>query len=788
MIKNYFKTAWRQLIKSKFYSLINIAGLSIGLAAGILILIWVNDELSFDRFHSKEAAIYKLENMAGTGPSREIWTNTTAPIGVLAKKELPEIKEVARLSYNGYYTQFRTGDKIFNETNLQFTDPSLFSMFDFKIIKGNAARPFADSYSVVMTEESARRYFGSADPIGKVITAEDNTPFTVSGIIAAIPENSSIKADLFFSMDLLAKKFYAKDTTGKNLNNDFNQFNYDTYLLIPQKVNFDELSKKIRDIHLSNKPEDVDVAYLFLPLAKMHLYKSDGSDNGISTVRTFTLIALVILIVACINYVNLSTARALLRSKEVSMRKIAGAGRGQLFFQFTFDTLLLFLAAGTIALCLVAMLLPYFNQLSGKQLVFSIRNMQIWKIILLTTLGTLCASSIYPALLLSSFQPVKALKGKVAANVNDKIFRKVLVIVQFSFSIILITGTLIVTRQLNYIRNKNLGFDREHVFVFNMRDIAPHKDAVMTELLKAQGVADVTWGGSNIIDIGGQTGNNDWSGKEKGETLMLSPMAVDKHFIPFFNLKLQSGQGFTGSVADSLHYILNETAIKAARIKDPVGKRFTLWGREGTIIGVVKDFHFSTMREKIRPLIFYYAPSSYGGIYVKTTGKEAGHAIAAAKKQWDQYNAGFPFSYSFLDESFDRLYKTEQREGILVRLFSAIAVIVSCLGLLGLATYNAEIRTKEIGVRKVLGAGVFTIVQLVAQDFVKLIFIAIVIAVPVAWYSAEKWLQEFAYRTAIGWSVFVFAGGIALLVALLTISAQALKAAMANPVKSLRNE
>lgn len=788
MLRNYIKTAWRFLIKSRFYSLINIGGLSVGLAVGILILLWVNDEMSFDKFHQQSANIYKLENMAGTGSSRQIWTSTCAPIGMMVKKEIPGVKDVTRMCYNGYWSQFTYGDKIFVSDEGRFTDPALFSMFDFKLVQGDATNPFPGNNSVVLTERTAKKYFGEKPALGQVITTEDKTNLTVTGIIKDIPENSTIKGDMFFPMSLLAEKMYANNTEGRNIDNDFNQFNYDTYLLLDKGVATEAFTTTTRNIHLRNKADDVDVAYMLMPVSKMHLYQSDGSDKGMSTVRMFIIIALVILAIACINYVNLSTARSMLRAKEVSLRKIVGAGRSQLFMQFIVETALIFVFASIVAVGLVYLLMPAFNQLSGKQLVVNFADMQIWKIVLLTIAGTLAISSIYPALLLSSFEPLKALKGKISARISDALFRKILVVTQFSFSIILIAGTIVISNQLTYIRSKKLGYNKEHVFTLPMREMRSHFDAVKADLMKQPGVVDVTWSNSNITDITQQTGNNWWNGKEEGETMMLSPMAIDKDFIPFFKMELQAGKNFTGSSADSMHFILNETAVAAARIKDPIGKKFKLWKTEGIIIGVVKDFHFSSMREKIKPSIFYYNPGTWGQLYVKTTGDGAAKAIAAAGKKWDQYNAGFPYTYSFLDDTFNNLYKTEQRTGTLFNIFSAIAIFISCLGLLGLAAYTAQIRTREIGVRKVLGASVSSIIGLLAKDFIRLVLIAMVIALPVAWFVMNKWLQDFAYKMNIGWTVFAIAGGIAIGIAILTISFQSIRAAIANPIKSLRTE
>jgi putative ABC transport system permease protein len=788
MIRNYFKIAWRSLVKNRFYSLINGAGLTIGLGIGILILLWVQDELSFDQFHKQADNIYKLENRVGTGSSQQIWTSTAAPIGILGKKELPGIKDAVRLSYNNQYILFTYKDKIFNENNSLFVDPNLFSVFDFNLVKGDKNRPFFDDNSIILTETTAKKYFGDEDPIGKIITANDKASFAVTGIVKDLPKNSSIQSDFFLPINRLFANMYSRRVDGKNSDNDFNEFNYSTYLLLEPGLAIGSLPDKLRNIHLRNKADDTDVKYLLQPLSEMHLYRSDGANEGIETVRMFIIIALLILGIACINYVNLSTARSMLRSKEVSMRKIVGAARTQLFLQFLIETTILFVLATISALILLYLLLPVYNQISGKNLIIDFTSYQIWQVIGLTIVATLIASSIYPALLLSSMDPLRALQGKVSGKINEVLFRKTLVVVQFSVSVMLIAGTFIISNQLNYIRSKELGYDKAHVLSFPMYSIAQHYEAVKADLLSKPGVSGVTRASSNIVQIGSQTGDNEWDGKEKGETLMLRPMSIDQDFIPFFKMELVQGANFSGSVADSLHFILNETAVKAARIKDPIGKKFRLWNKTGTIIGVVKDFHFESMKRKIEPAIFSYTPSYMNRIYIKTSGENATATIAAAEASWKQYNGQFPFGYAFLDDTFNDMYKSEKQTGLLFNIFASIAVFISCLGLFGLAAYTAQIRTREIGVRKVLGSSVAGIIGLLAKDFMKMVLIGILIAVPIAWYAMDKWLQDFAYKIDIQWQVFALSGFLALTVALFTVSYQSVKAALVNPVKSLKSE
>ncbi len=785
MIRNYIKTAWRNLLKNKFYSLINIAGLTAGLAIGILILLWVQDELSFNSFHKQSANIYRLELFGGTGSSRQIYSVDVAPIGPLAKQQLPDVIDQVRITGNNDYSLYKFRDKVFGNENAVYADPSFFSIFDFHLISGNAAKPFADDNSVVITKSTAEKYFGQMNPIGKVLVADNKANFTVSGVINDFPKNSDMNFDMIMPMSLNMKTLLAQKT---DMSNNFSVLDYETFLMLKPGSQLKSLTTKIRQIHLNHKADDTDAEYLLLPLSKMHLYNADMSDNGIATVRIFIIIALLILVIACINYVNLSTARSMLRAKEISMRKIVGAGKTQLFMQFIVETALLFSLAAVLAIGLIYILMPAFNQVASKQLTLNLADYHIWLIILAAITGTLAASSIYPALLLSSFEPLKALKGKISAGIGDVMFRKILVVTQFAFSIVLIIGTIIITGQLNYIRSKDLGYDKTDVISLWMRDMTSHYDAAKAELLKQPGVLAVTRSNQNIVRFQGFSGDVQWDGKDPKNNLIVHPIVVDKDLISFFKMKLVQGSSFTGAITDTARFIMNEEAIKEMGMKDPIGKRFKMQGIDGKIIGVVKDFHYASMKEKIAPAVFWYQPQYLNKMYIKTTRRDAPKALAAAEKQFKLYNGEFPFGYAFLDDIFNNIYQGEQREGTLFNYFAGIAIFISCLGLLGLAAYTAQVRTREIGVRKVLGASVSGIVGLLARDFIKLVLIAIIIAVPVAWFAMYKWLQDYAYRINISWWVFILAGLAAVIVAFVTISIQTIKAALANPVKSLRAE
>jgi putative ABC transport system permease protein len=788
MIKNYFKTAWRNLLSNKFYSALNILGLTIGLTVGLLVLLWVNDELSFDKFNAKAGQIYKVNAQIGTGSSKQVWGGVQSPVATFALKEVPGVVNAVRITGNWNYSFFRYNNRLLNEDEMLFADPSLFKVFDYKLVKGNVNNPFPTDNSVIVTESTAKRYFGNENPIGKALLADNRDNFVVNGVMADFPANSTISCNILFSMNV-RKNQYSKTDFWKSMDADWGDYYQTTYLQLQPGTSIKQVEDKLTLIHVKNQDgiKLSDGHYLLQPLTETHLYAPDGSSSAMQTVKVFAIVAILILLIAAINYINLSTARAMLRSKEVSVRKIIGAARLQLFSQFIVETILFFSISLILAFVLITIVMPFYNTLSGKQMHFDLLSGTVWKVVGVTVGLTLIASSIYPALLLSSFKPINALKGKLSMGVGNVIFRKVLVVSQFAFSVGLIIGTLIINRQLTYIQNKELGFDKSFVFSVPMHKMEDHYESVKGELLNQAGIAGVTTGDNSIISLGSTTGDTDWDGKEKDRSFMIHSMGIDQDFIKFFKLKLDGGAGFTGVKPDSVHYILNETAVRDAGIKNPIGKRFKLHSTNGIIIGVIKDFHFASLKQKIEPFIFYYQPHTWQ-LLVKTTGKDAPKALKTVENIWKRYNPNFPFSYTFLDQTYDELYKSDQRSGTLFSLFAGIAILISCLGLFGLATYTAQVKVKEIGIRKVLGASIANITAMLSKDFLILIILAIAIATPIAWYAMNKWLQDFVYRATIQWWIFAIAGIAAVFIALATISFQAIKAALANPVKSLRSE
>lgn len=788
MLHNHIKTALRALRNNRFYSTVNIVGLTMGLAVGILILLWVQNELSYDRFHGDAKNIYRLLSNVGTGSNRQVWGSSHAPIATFAQQEIPEVRNAARTKGTFEFSLFSYEDKEFKEENTGYADPTLFRMFNFTWRYGNPETPFTDNHSVVLTTSTARRYFGSANPMGKVLRVDNKELFMVTGVVDDFPENSSIQYDMLFPMALYAE-IYVRGKEGKSIESDFGNFTYTTFLQLYDGVSPDLVGEKLaQSLILHYKDIGLKDPYALQPLAKMHLYNTDGSEGMMQVVRVFLIIGILILVISSINYVNLSTARSMLRATEVSIRKILGAGKGALFVQFMTETAITFLIAGLAACLAVYFSIPAFGTLAGKQIAFRLSDPGIWGVAIAATGFTLLISGIYPALLLSSFQPLKAIKGKIAIGLSTEVLRKALVVIQFTASLTLVTGTIVIDRQLSYIREKELGYDKTHVFMFDMRDMQPHAQSLKDELLKQRGIRGVTTADDPIVNIGTNTTGVDWDGKASDHVFYIHPLSVDEDFVSALGLQLSAGRNFRGTAADSAHYVLNETAIREAGISDPIGKRFNLWGVEGTIIGVVKDFHFASLKQKIEPVVFRYQPHENYNMYVKVDGKDAAHAIAAVESLWKQYNAGFPFAYTFLDEAYDHLYKAEQRSGVLFSWFAAIAILLSCLGLFGLSTYMAQVRVQEVGIRKVLGASVADIVRLLSSDFVRLVLIAIVIATPVAWWAMSSWLEDFVYRIEIQWWMFATAGLVAVVITLLTVSWQAIRTALANPVDSLRDE
>lgn len=790
MISNYLRIGWRNIRRHKLYSIINVGGLALGLAVGILLLIWVQDELSYDRFHKNGENIYRLSVTFRSGNDVQTWGGLSAPMGPAAVKNIAGVQQSVRMVGAWQAGKYTYDNKEFFNVEDAYVDPAFFTMFNFPMIKGDAKQPFPDDQSIVLTASAAKKYFGTEDVIGKMIKVNKDEHFTVSGILKDIPQQSSIQCEIFYPFCILTKNF--KNGRPDALDNNWGDFYFTTYLQLAPHTSVSKVSEALGKLRPDVKP-DPNMHINLQPLYDLHLYNNDLSEGSIKIVRIFLIVAIVILLIACVNYVNLSTARAIQRAGEIGIRKMIGAARRQLFLQFLLESLLVFLLSLTFAIGMIVMLIPFYNEVTGNTLSFSVNNLQMVIAIGTAMLLTLLVAGIYPAVLLSSFDPLKTLKGTFTLNGNNISFRKALVVFQFVIATVLIISTLIVGQQLHYIRTKALGYDKENVFYFDLGKGEPKFASLEQELAGMPGVKAVAACTQGMLNIESGTGDTDWDGKGAEQTMIIHTAGVDEGFLNLMNIRMAAGMGFTGSKADSSHVIINEAAVAAMGIKDPVGKRFKLWENENTIVGVVKDFHFASLHSKIEPLIFYYSgsqnvPTGYM-LYVKTTGMDAEKAIAAARKMYAQYNPGErPFEYRFVDEGLDKMYRTDQRTGKLFNYFAGIAIFISCLGLFGLVTFATAQRVKEIGIRKVLGASIANIITLLSSDFLKTVIVAIVLAVPIAWYVMGKWLEDYAYRVSIDWKIFLAAGGIAVFIALCTVSFQAVKAALMNPVKSLKTE
>ena len=811
MLKNYFKVAWRNLLKNKVFSVINIAGLAAGLTCFILIMLYVSDETSYDKYNEKADRIYRINSLIKMGGSELKLAVTSDPMGPTIKQDFPQVEEFVRFYNSNGSKSIKKGGEFINEPAVTHADSTLFRVFTLPAIYGNTKTALNDPNTVVVTESGAKKYFGSMDVVGKTIETNENgsTLYKVTAVIKDIPHNSHFNFDLFFSMD--------------NVQYDFGNYlshNFQTYLLLKEGVSYEEVQKMFPayiDKHIIPLAKQVmninsmdefrkagnNLEYTLTPLLQIHLY-SDlfpelGTNGDIKYVYIFSAVAIFILLLACINFINLSTARSMSRSREVGIRKVLGTTKTQLIIQFLSESALTVVIAMILAVVIAWQILPLFNDLSAKSLTPSLlfSNKMLALMIGLPIVVSLLAGS-YPSLFLSSFNPVTVLKGKLGSGSYKSNIRSGLVIFQFATSIILIIATITVYRQLDYIQKRKIGFNKEQVLVVDGTGVLGNRvNAFKNEVKKMPGVVNGTYSG--FLPVAPSARNGNAFSKEAvigpANTFNMQSWAVDEEYIPTLAMEMKSGRNFSRDRGtDSSAVIINETTASMLGYKDPIGQTlYSLEDSEGkvvksyTIIGIVKNFNFESMRQRIGPLCLVLGEASWSTSFRIQPGY-AETIVGALESKWQSLGSGTPFSYHFLDESFNNMYQAEQQVGRVAIAFAVIAVIIACLGLFGLATYMAEQRTKEIGVRKVLGATVNNIVMMLSRDFLVLIIIATLIAFPLAWWAMYKWLQDFEYRIGVGWWIFILSGLIAILVALFTISFQAVRAALSNPVKSLRTE
>ena len=789
MLTNYLKTAFRQIGKSKVFSTINIMGLALGLTCSILIMLWVSDEYKVDRIHTNGQQLYSVYEKQFRDGQVSAFHGSPGIMAEEMKKVLPEVELASNYAWNELST-FEANGKI-NKLEGNHAGPDFFQIFRYDILAGNRTTALTSPSDIAISQKMAEQFFGSpAAAIGKTIRFQNREDFKISAVFR-LPAHSSEQFDFLLTWEHFLKgNDWARDWTNNGPR---------CFILLRNGTDVASFAKKIsRFLDAYNKEQ---TAHSFIRLGiqrygDTYLYSKFDKNGNISGgriqyVRLFSMVAVFILLIACINFMNLTTARSLKRAREIGVRKVMGALRASLVRQFLGEAVLIAFIAICIALLATRLLLPGFNQLTGKQIAFPVQDPLFWFSIVSLLVVTGVVSGSYPALYLSSFRPIVVLKGTLQFPKIALWFRKGLVVFQFILSIVLIVGTIVVGSQIRFIQKMNLGYDRENLLYLPLEgELFAKYGLFKNRALDMPGIQTV----SRITDfptkIENGTGGVEWPGKNADLDIQFTQSAVGYDFVKTMKLQLVKGRDFSKEFAtDSAGYLLNESAVKIIGYKDPIGKPLTFWGTKGTIIGIVKDFHFNSVHTAINPLVLRNGENlGWGLALVRTKPGQTKNALASLEKLCKELNPKFPFTYQFSDLEYQKLYKSEQMVGQLAYYFSFLAIFISCLGLLGLVMYTAEQRTKEFGIRKVLGASVTSLFGLLSREFLLLVLVAMSIAAPLAWLVMNKWLQNYEYRIGVSWWMFVLAGLAAIIIALLTISFQAMKAAVANPVQSLRTE
>jgi len=792
MVNKYLKIAWRSIRKNKTTSIINIIGLSAGMAAAVLILIWVQNERSYDKYHPDNERIYRLTTrLPKIG---WIWETTPLLLADAIKTGVPEVEKVTRL-YTNNWPVFNVKGNLFYEKDGAYVDNDWFTIFHFDFLEGNAVSFNEHPYSIILTSSEAKKYFGDGKALGQSIHI-DSLNYQVTAVIADPPVNSSFRFHAYLPMAALL----ANPDIRKN-DEDWGNDNYITFIKSIPGGNPVTIARKLTDIIKKNKKNDDGSSQVSLiSLPDMHfeneIKNSEFKHGNLNTVYIFGFLAFLLLLVACINYVNLTTAKASLRAREVSIRKIVGASRINLFFQFFAESILISLISLVLTLLLIHLCLPAFNAITEKKFSLPLNSIGLWLVLGITLFTAFLLNSIYPAILLSSFKPLNVFRGVTILKMKDSSFRKGLVVLQFCISFMLIAGTLIIYSQLQFIQKKDPGYSRSQLISFELPSSIGNKmesvsAALKQDLLSQSNIESVTTSNQPIVNMRSKcNGCIDWQGRDTTYNPIILQLNADADFQKTMQLKMKEGRWYKeGFVEDKHGFILNETAVQNFKLKAPVvGMPFIFRGDTGKVIGVVKDFVCGSMHETIGPVVIFNDPRWRNHFAVRASAGNQSAIIAGIIKLWKKNVPDTPLEYSFMDETFNKLYKSDQQASLLILVFAVIAVFISALGLFSLAAFAAEQRTKEIGIRKVLGATVKSIAFLISKGFIQLVFVSIIIATPIGWWAMNKWLQNFAYHIQSGWVLFLLAGIIALIIALLTVSFQAIRAAVANPVKSLRTE
>ena len=779
MIKNYTKITFRNLKKNKFYSFINITGLAIGIASCLIIFLWVQNELSYDRFHKNAGKLYRIFQESPQGDRIFRFMSTPSGLGPLLKEQYPEIVHTARHTP----TRWDIGrEEIYFRESVALVDDSFLKMFSFPLLEGTPQAALEDPYSIVISEEMREKYFSGEDPLGQTLSVEGSLDLKVTGVLQDIPKDSHLPFDCLVPFKLLGEFGYDMKDWGNN--------NYWTYVQLTENASAQEVEAKISGIIQEHVPRSSSILHL-QPVVRIHLY-NPGGGGLITYIYIFSGMAVFILLIACINYMNLSTARSTKRAREVGIRQVVGANRIQLIKQFMGESVFYAFIALIIGLAIVHLLLPLLSQLAGKPLSMDYSISMILVLIGLTLFTGLLAG-IYPAFILSSFQAISALKGVFKSRGGRALFRRVLVVTQFSLSIFLIIGTLFVFRQMDFMMNRELGYNKENIVCVPMRgQLYRNYQVFKTRLLENPSIISMAQANttpdikqSSIADY-----DITWDGREEGDNFPgINVMGVDEDYLKTLKMEMAEGRFFSEQIqTDSTDsWVINEAAAEAMGLKSPLGIGVYWSEYKGKIIGVIKDFHFSSLHEEIEPLLMRMN-LWMDNILVRIRSDNIPATIGFMQKTLKDLFPHYTFEYEFLDARIENLYRTEQRMEKILTLSTIIAIFISCLGLLGLASFTAEQRTKEIGIRKVLGSTVAGVVFLLSKEFIKWVFLANLIAWPVAYFAVHSWLENFAFRTRIGWEIFLLSGCLALVISLLTVCYQSVKAALANPVDSLRYE
>ena len=787
MFKNYFKVAFRNLFRNKGFSIINISGLAVGMASAMLILLWIQNEMSYDQFHEKKDRIYEAWNRASFSGKLNCWNTTPKILSRTLEKDFPEVEQCVRVDWGSNFL-FSIGEKRLTVQG-RIVDSNFLQVFTFPLLKGNPATLLNDMHSIVLTEKLAEKLFGNEDAMGKVIKIDNKDNFTVTGILKDIPTNTRFDFEYLVPWSYMRYKGNDDANWGNNSTR--------TYVLLKPNASLASVNVKLKTFKPKYDKDDPKWEMFIYPLSRWRLYSSftNGVEDGgglIQYVRLFGIIAAFILLIACINFMNLSTARSEKRAKEVGIRKVVGAQKGWLIGQFIGESVLLAFIAGIIAFGIVELVLTPFNNLIGEKVSIPYNNIYEWLAFLGFIIFTGVLAGSYPAFFLSSFQPVKVLKGtfqKVNALITP---RKVLVMLQFTFAIILIICTIIVKQQIDYARERETGYNKNNlIYHFMTGDIEKNYLLIKNELLSSGVAASVTKTSAPITESWSDGWGQEWEGKDPNDKTDFYRYNEDENLGVTAGLTFIQGRDFDLKQfsTDSTGVILNESALAVMKFKNPLGKIIKDNGQDWHVVGVIKDFILTSPYEPTRPMLIYGAKAWFNTILIKFNDKNSTAAnLKKAEGIFKKYNPEYPFEYKFVDEEYARKFENEKKIGTMAAVFAALTIFISCLGLFGLATYMAENRIKEIGVRKVLGASVAGITTLLSKDFLKLVLVSFVIAAPVAWWAMNAWLKDYSYRVDIQWWVFVMAGLLSVLIALFTISYQAIRAAVANPAKSLRTE